>query len=59
MTTHVFEVADDVYPGLVTDLNASGVTWTEHERTWGFWVMVTGTDEQVDAIASRVGLVAR
>lgn len=58
-TAEVFEVADDVYPGLVRDLNAAGVTWTEHERPWGFWVIVTGTSEQVADVASRVGLVTR
>lgn len=59
MNDPIFNVAADAYPGMVAELKAVGATWTESEREWGTWFIVTGTPEQIDAVAARVGLVAR
>jgi len=59
MSEPIFNVADDAYLGMVAELTRAGVAWTESERTWGTWFIVTGTPEQVADIAHRVGLVTR
>jgi hypothetical protein len=57
--TKTFNIGTDRAPGMVAELNAAGVIWTECPRKWASWFIVTGTPEQVATVAARVGLVTQ